>query len=109
MIRDRGSIKWTAMMLPEHVKLLREWAEEDSYEQKPELDEQQMEEMNHLLCHALEVNQELVITYYNQKRHQLMIGTIHHYNELSQKLHIIDKFGEPHYLTINQVIDIRPY
>jgi len=109
MIRDRGSIKWTAMMLPEHVKLLREWAEEDSYQQKPELDEQQMEEMNQLLCHALEVNQELVITYYHQKRHQLLIGTIHHYSEHNQKLHIMDKFGEPHYLTINQVIDLRPY
>lgn len=27
MIQDRGSIKWTAMMLPEHVKLLREYNE----------------------------------------------------------------------------------
>ncbi|KYC72967.1 hypothetical protein B4092_5004 [Bacillus licheniformis] len=23
-LKDRGSIKWTAMMLPEHVSLLRE-------------------------------------------------------------------------------------
>ncbi|TFI48759.1 YolD-like family protein, partial [Diaphorobacter sp. DS2] len=37
MIRDRGRIKWTSMMLPEHVKLLRDWAKEDTYEQKREL------------------------------------------------------------------------
>ncbi len=34
MIRDRGNIKWTAMMLPEHVKLLREWQEQDQVREK---------------------------------------------------------------------------
>ena len=27
-VRDRGSKKWVAMMLPEHVKMLREYGEE---------------------------------------------------------------------------------
>lgn len=27
MLRDRGSIKWVSMMLPEHVELLREYHE----------------------------------------------------------------------------------
>lgn len=27
-LQDRGSKKWVAMMLPEHVKLLREYSEE---------------------------------------------------------------------------------
>lgn len=39
MIRDRGNIKWTAMMLPEHVKELREWMDEDHHTMKPELTE----------------------------------------------------------------------
>ncbi|WP_148795752.1 YolD-like family protein, partial [Rossellomorea marisflavi] len=46
MIRDRGKIKWTSMMLPEHVKMLRDWAEEDSFEKRRELDEQELEMMN---------------------------------------------------------------
>ncbi|HEY4551210.1 MAG TPA: YolD-like family protein, partial [Bacillus sp. (in: firmicutes)] len=25
MIHDRGRIKWVSMMLPEHVRILREW------------------------------------------------------------------------------------
>ena len=29
MIHDRGRMKWVSMMLPEHVRLLREWAQED--------------------------------------------------------------------------------
>lgn len=34
------------MMLPEHVKLLREWQEEDRLVAKPLLDEAQLEQMN---------------------------------------------------------------
>ena len=46
MNKDRGTIKWTAMMLPEHVKLLREWQQEDRFVEKPQLDEAQMEQLN---------------------------------------------------------------
>lgn len=45
MNRDRGTIKWNAMMLPEHVKLLREWKAEDDYVKMPELDEWALQEM----------------------------------------------------------------
>ena len=46
MIRDRGRIKWVSMMLPEHIKLLRDWVKEDQYEEQKEIDEQQLELMN---------------------------------------------------------------
>ena len=34
MIRDRGRMKWVSMMLPEHVRVLREWAEEKRMKRK---------------------------------------------------------------------------
>lgn len=49
MIRDRGNIKWNAMMLPEHVKLLREWQEKDDDVEKPELDEWALQELSEQL------------------------------------------------------------
>ena len=39
MIQDRGNIKWTAMMLPEHVGLLRDWHDQNELTERPELDE----------------------------------------------------------------------
>lgn len=39
MIRDRGNIKWTAMMLSEHIKELRVWKDEDNHIERPELSE----------------------------------------------------------------------
>jgi len=37
-IKDRGQIKWTAMMLTEHVQLLKDLKKEDCYNTKPVLD-----------------------------------------------------------------------
>lgn len=42
-IKDRGRIKWTAMMLPEHVEMLREWQKEDRYHTMPQLDDFDLE------------------------------------------------------------------
>ncbi|WP_252502747.1 YolD-like family protein [Sporosarcina sp. Marseille-Q4943] len=38
-IKDRGRIKWTAMMLPEHLVDLRDWHAEDDLTARPELTE----------------------------------------------------------------------
>ena len=62
MIRDRGRIKWTSMMLPEHVKMLREWVQEDEYEQEKVLDEQQLEQMNETILGAMEFNYQVCLT-----------------------------------------------
>ncbi|QTD39546.1 YolD-like family protein [Sporosarcina sp. Te-1] len=44
-IKDRGNIKWTALMLPEHVRHLRDWQAEDELVPEPGLTEFDMESM----------------------------------------------------------------
>ncbi|PLS15359.1 YolD-like family protein [Bacillus sp. M6-12] len=107
MIRDRGRIKWTSMMLPEHVKMLREWAHEDTYEQRRELDEQKLEEMNMAIGEAMETGAAVAITHYQNRRHCLLIGRIHYYNETKQQLHVVDHFNEPHYIGLSDIADVR--
>jgi hypothetical protein len=43
--RDRGTIKWTAIMLTEHLHLLREWKAEDDVFPEPNLDESDFDEL----------------------------------------------------------------
>ncbi|MFE7060839.1 YolD-like family protein [Sutcliffiella sp. NPDC057660] len=105
-IRDRGTIKWTSMMLPEHVKLLRDWTKEDLYETKPELDEQRLEEMNELFCEAMETGKEVTITYYEKRRYHLFVGAVHHLDAYQRRLHVVDKFGEASYLCLENILDI---
>ncbi|WP_442594715.1 YolD-like family protein [Neobacillus sp. D3-1R] len=109
MIRDRGRIKWTAMMLPEHVKLLRDWANEDTFEHQKELDDQKLEEMNSILATAMEEHQSVIITHYqnHSQKYQLVMGRIHYWDEFTQKLHIVDHFQEIHRISILDIADVQ--
>lgn len=107
MIRDRGRIKWTSMMLPEHVKLLRDWVKEDRYEQRKELDEQQFELMNATISDAMEFDQLVTITHYRGKNYELVIGKIHYWDAIGQKLHIVDRFEEVHQIELSNIFDVR--
>lgn len=107
MIRDRGRIKWTSMMLPEHVKMLRDWVKEDQYEQKKEMDEQQLELMNETISEAIEFDQFITITHYRNRKYEIVIGKIHYWNELTKRLHVVDRFEEVHRIPIMAIVDIR--
>jgi hypothetical protein len=107
MIRDRGKIKWTSLMLPEHVKMLREWAEEDSYKAKPQLDEQQLEEMNETIFYAMEADRELAITYHTKHDYVVLVGKVHYYHEIQKQLRLVDTFEGIHCIDIKDIIDAR--
>ncbi|MFD2759694.1 YolD-like family protein [Lentibacillus juripiscarius] len=64
-VNDRGTKKWTAMMLPEHEELLRKmWAEQE-YKEKPILDEQQKEEIDARLQAAVNNDLTVEVKHYN--------------------------------------------
>ncbi|MGD7045763.1 YolD-like family protein [Jeotgalibacillus proteolyticus] len=46
---DRGTIKWTSLMLPEHVEMVKEIYKEQNKVDKPLLDEQQIQDHTFLL------------------------------------------------------------
>lgn len=52
-LQDRGNKKWVAMMLPEHVSLLREYGKEIKREPNPELDEWDYDAIQHTLDTAI--------------------------------------------------------
>ncbi|MDQ0157438.1 YolD-like family protein [Robertmurraya andreesenii] len=107
MIRDRGKMKWTSMMLPEHVKLLRDWAKEDEYEKAREIDEQYLEVMNETISEAMEFGKDLMITHYHNRKYELVIGNIHYWDDLNGKLHVVDQFGEVHRISLSSISDVR--
>lgn len=62
-LQDRGTKKWTTMMLPEHKEQLKEmWKHEDD-QPRPSFDEQQLEEFNTIIFHAYQQNHLVSITY----------------------------------------------
>lgn len=95
------------MMLPEHVKLLRDWTKEDRYDPKRELDEQMLENMNETISEAMEYGKVVAISHYHYKNYELVIGNIHFWDEINQKLHVIDRFEEVHRISISDIADVR--
>lgn len=97
------------MMLPEHVSLLREWAEEDSYETRNELDEQKIEEINHTIAEAMEYGANVRISYYkaSARRHESVEGCIHFCNDQARRLHIAGKDGETYFVPYGELTDVQ--
>ncbi|QAS53265.1 YolD-like family protein [Halobacillus litoralis] len=51
--RDRGTIKWTSLMLPEHVEMVKQLWKEDQRVEKGIIDEQKAVEIDFLMQRAL--------------------------------------------------------
>ncbi|WP_057914291.1 YolD-like family protein [Peribacillus muralis] len=107
MIRDRGNKKWVSLMLPEHVKMLREYDASCNKIQKPSLDEQKYEQFNEIISEAMEMNNTLEFAYYHQGEIRQYIGNIHYFDLLKKELRIIDQRAEKHFLKFENIIDIR--
>lgn len=45
MLHDRGNMKWTSMMLPEHLVEIKKWKKEQHFDKKRELTEWELEEI----------------------------------------------------------------
>ncbi|MDZ5720402.1 YolD-like family protein, partial [Bacillus sp. SXabc123] len=84
LLRDRGTIKWTLMMLPEHLTKLQDLLDVSKIE-KLSLDAQQIEKMDILVSEALEFNKEPV---FNNGFVENVAGRVHYINFEQQKLHV---------------------
>lgn len=109
MINDRGiNKKWhAALLLPEHVKLHQKWKEEMAYQQKPELDEQKLEEMDLLIHEAMEYTLSVSITYFKNHQHQKINGHIHFYDPLTNAIKLVTLKGNVLALRLYDLVDIQ--
>lgn len=74
--KDRGNKKWTAMMLIEHRKRLKELKEHEENREKPILDDQEKAVINSRLRQTLQGNHNVVINYYKNKKFKTTAGKI---------------------------------
>lgn len=74
--RDRGSIKWTAMMLPEHVKEIRDWFNSDNDIPVPEYDEFSLNAFADDLNIAYQARSIVRVIYWVNKRLAVYEGEI---------------------------------
>ncbi|KIN51329.1 hypothetical protein B4073_1853 [Bacillus subtilis] len=106
MLRDRGTIKWTSLMLPEHLTQLKQDLIDVSKIEKPFLDDQQIEEMDLLVSEALEFNKELKFKLFNNGFVENVTGRVHYINFEQHRLHVKDQNDNTVYINMNNIIGV---
>lgn len=106
--RDRGVIKWTSLMLPEHVQLLKELAKKHEKKTAPIIDPQQYEEWNQLLMNAYHQKEKIVVTFIKDGIEEEFHGFIHRIDQLNHRLILTDEEKITKMaISFRQMVDVR--
>jgi hypothetical protein len=106
--RDRGIIKYSPFLMPEHRKMLKELREKEERIHPSCHDEQQYEEWNRIIFEAMEFASYLSIQYIHNYRLYHVIGRVHYYDQPNQTLRFKEKdSGKIHYIHVSSIKDIK--
>ncbi|WP_405103017.1 YolD-like family protein [Oceanobacillus sp. FSL H7-0719] len=76
MINDRGTKKWTSLMLPEHIEALKKLREEEGWKEKPIIDEHLIEEINLTMQLALKDDLTIEVEYFKDHDYHKIKGKL---------------------------------
>lgn len=76
MINDRGNMKWISLMLPEHLKLLKEWKKEQYYGKKRDLTEWELEEIEQTIQRAFKLRKLVKLTLWEHNKTHDLVGVV---------------------------------
>ncbi|MFC2948128.1 YolD-like family protein [Virgibacillus sediminis] len=103
-VNDRGTKKWTSLMMPEHIQLLNQMWEEKEYKEKPILDEQKMQDINAQLQLAIHNNLTVNIKYYARHDYETVQGKLLKIDLLNKQIQLNDEDGTV--IPLDCVLDI---
>lgn len=106
MIRDRGTKKWVAMMLLEHVAAVKEEIVNSKKIIKPSLDEEKLIDIDTLIQESIEYNMLLQFSLYNNGFINTLIGHTIYVDHLKNQLRIQDENSKIHYLDFQTLVDV---
>ena len=107
MIKDRGIIKWTAMMLPEHVQSLKNLLVDEEKIQKPILDEQEIEEIETIIREAMDRNQHLIFQIYDNGFMTYISGTTQYIDHINKKFRVRDDKQQVHFINFGDLMHVK--
>jgi hypothetical protein len=105
--KDRGTIKWTSLMLPEHVQMVKNLWKEDERVEKGIVDEQKAVEIDFLLQRALNDNLTIDIKYHDGFDYNVIRGKVDSVCTNQKRLHGLEvETKEVFSLSLNEIVDI---
>lgn len=106
---QRGNKLWegSRMFLPEHKQALLKWQKEQEKQAKPELDEQQLEEMNRMLISACRLRVPVTVRFFEAGNFLTATGTITKFRPLEKKLELAGETGERISIKLSAVTEVE--
>lgn len=89
-VNDRGTQKWTAIMLPEHIAALKKLFAETEHKERPILDDQQLMENQRLLQEAIEYDLEITVKYFKDHDFHFVAGKVMYIQTQNRYLQLDD-------------------
>lgn len=104
-IKDRGNIKWQGLMLPEHIKMLRDWYEEDNQVPRPDLNEFDLQLIQEELDIAMKRKCEVLIETWKDKQIFKHRGRVEEISAARRELVYESPFGT-HRLVLDEIVGV---
>ncbi len=76
MLHDRGNMKWTSLMLPEHLEEIKRWKKEQYFDKKRELTEWELEEIEQTIQRSFKMRKLIKLTLWDHNKLHYEIGKI---------------------------------
>ncbi|MCD7034064.1 YolD-like family protein [Metabacillus sp. GX 13764] len=107
MIRDRNNIKWVSMMLPEHVKMAKELFHDLEKEEKPEMDEMRIEELEQVILKSYADSVPIAVTVWEDGFFTDCSGTVKKIDQIHLKMTLEEKSGFVRNIQFQYITDAR--
>ncbi|MGG4409276.1 YolD-like family protein [Niallia taxi] len=107
VIKDRGNIKWTAIMLPEHVAAVKQEIINLEKVNQPILDEDRLTEIEMLIHEAMEYNLQLEFKSFKEGYIESIIGQTQCIDYIKKEFRIKDKDDLIHNLPFQKIVDVQ--
>lgn len=107
-IRDRGKLKFLpAHFMPEHRALLRELARDELRQQRPLLDEYEIQEFEQRICYAMEYTCQVIISKWDDGFTYEEKGHVHYLDPIKKEIRMVSEDGAAIALKFEDIVGVE--
>ena len=103
MLKDRGNIKWQGMMLPEHVEKINDWRNKARFEERPQLDEFDLQSIQEVIEVAHKRKCQVLIITWSDGKFMMCGGVITEINMQTMCIFLDNPFGIER-ISVNEIV-----
>ncbi len=107
MIKDRGNKKWVAMMLPEHVEMIKQIHIDLNREEQPILDEDRISELEARISYSMQHHLPVEFTIMNDGFEYRISGYVQSIDHIQRNFKIRDLRDKVKYINFSCIVDIE--